>query len=335
MWSRLSPSPDVRAGLRYRLSERVARWAARRNGVDSLPVTLGSSRIYILPTGIGFTYALGVFVMLLAAMNYNNSLAFILTFFLTAAGLVAMHLTHGNLANLELNFAGSASAFAGEPMSHDWVISNHSPRARFDLHLEAENDGQLADIDPSATTRYRLRTETKTRGTTAVPRLRIRSRFPLGLFQAWTWLNTEQRVTVWPRPALRQSVSLHNDDSALGQRNQATGDNDFDGLRDYQPGDSLRQVAWKTLASKNILATRQFAGGNGAPLWLRISAVRAAGLEEQLSLLARAALECFEQQRSFGLDLGVTRLDPGHGEGHLHKALDMLALHELPDTEPE
>src|SRR6056297_394300 len=84
----LSPEAFRRGWRRPReaAAEWAARWARRRQGADPVPVRLASRRIYILPTGVGVTYGLMTFAMLLGSMNYNNSMGFALTFVLAALG---------------------------------------------------------------------------------------------------------------------------------------------------------------------------------------------------------------------------------------------------------
>src|SRR5438105_14515850 len=70
--------------------ERAAAWMRRRQGADLLPVALERRRLYILPTGTGVAFAALLFLMLIAGLNYGNSLALFLTFLLGAFALVAM-----------------------------------------------------------------------------------------------------------------------------------------------------------------------------------------------------------------------------------------------------
>ena len=64
------------------------------------PLTLQARRIYILPTAPGVAAAALLFVMLLAGMNYNNSLALLLCFMLCGVALVSMHECHRMLSGL-------------------------------------------------------------------------------------------------------------------------------------------------------------------------------------------------------------------------------------------
>jgi len=78
-----------------RIERRTARWAKKRhaNGrTDEIPHVVTGRRTYIIPTRFGAVFGLAIFVMLLGAMNYSNSLAFILTFMLTAIVFVALPL---------------------------------------------------------------------------------------------------------------------------------------------------------------------------------------------------------------------------------------------------
>src|SRR5437016_10680983 len=67
--------------------ERAAAWMRRRQGADLLPVALERRRLYILPTGTGVAFAALLFLMLIAGLNYGNSLALFLTFLLGAFAL--------------------------------------------------------------------------------------------------------------------------------------------------------------------------------------------------------------------------------------------------------
>src|SRR4029079_2177516 len=90
------------ATLRVRLTERIARWARKRQGEDLLPVVLRARRLYILPTRAGYGAAVLLFVMLVAGLNYTNSLALLLTFLLAGFVLVGMHECQRTLLGLEL-----------------------------------------------------------------------------------------------------------------------------------------------------------------------------------------------------------------------------------------
>ncbi len=65
---------------RKSLEDRFADWVTRRHRVARHEIHLDRRRIYILPTTYGYCYALTLLLMLLGALNYNNSMALPFTF---------------------------------------------------------------------------------------------------------------------------------------------------------------------------------------------------------------------------------------------------------------
>src|SRR5258708_29438657 len=115
---------------RDRIPARVAAWARRRQGLDELPLVLRARRLYILPTGPGVSFGLLLFVMLVAGLNYTNSLALLLTFMLAAFVLVGMHECQRTLNGLELVLAQAADCYAGSEGLIELRFLNRSAQAR-------------------------------------------------------------------------------------------------------------------------------------------------------------------------------------------------------------
>src|ERR1700689_971966 len=120
---------------RAALAAAIGRWARARQGDDTLPLTLQARRIYILPTGAGVAAAALLFVMLLAGMNYNNSLALLLFFMLCGVTLVSMHQCHGMLAGLTVRRAAADDSYAGGLGDLQLLFENSQQRVRDGLLL--------------------------------------------------------------------------------------------------------------------------------------------------------------------------------------------------------
>ena len=87
-----------------------------------------------MPSRAGWMFAATLVVLLLASVNYQLNLGYVLTFLLAGSGIVSMHLTHGTLRGLTLHLRPVAAAFAGEPAVLDVVMSSPGP-ARFGIGL--------------------------------------------------------------------------------------------------------------------------------------------------------------------------------------------------------
>ena len=95
------------------LRPRWNRWLARRIPAAA-SVRLNQRRIFIIPSRVGAAFMLALLLMLLAAINYQNSLAYGLTFLLASVFIVAILHTYRNLAGLVLQAGGTTAAFVGE-----------------------------------------------------------------------------------------------------------------------------------------------------------------------------------------------------------------------------
>ena len=310
---------------------RARRWARKRQGPDASSTTLTSGRVYILPTGVGLVYALTVFAMLLGSMNYNNNLAFGLTFLLAALGLVSMHVCQRTLVGLELTFAGADPVFAGQTALFRIAISNPSRNYRCQIQIYAEGTASdIANIEPGASEIFELKLTTDKRGWISLPRFGVRSLYPLELFRSWGWLHMDLAALVYPRPA-EDALEPPPTRAERGHRqHDARGEEDFAGLRQFNPGDSPRHVAWKAYARTGELLSKRFSGADTSSQWLDFEQIRVDDLESRLSILTRWIVDADRGQRDYGLRLPGAEFAPGHGERHRHRCLEALALFNEP-----
>ncbi|MDI1245405.1 MAG: DUF58 domain-containing protein, partial [Rhodoferax sp.] len=80
----------------------MARWWQNRLPLTD-SVTLTQRNVYILPTRAGLMLGVTLLVLLVASINYQLNLGYLLTFLLAGCALVGMHVGHGTLRGLSLN----------------------------------------------------------------------------------------------------------------------------------------------------------------------------------------------------------------------------------------
>ena len=310
-------------------------WQARLPHTDTW--VLGQRNVYILPTRAGFTFVATLLVMLLASINYQLNLGYALTFLLAGAGLVSMHLTHGNLRGLTLHLRPAQPVFAGEPALLEVVVHNPgNQRHALGLRFEAAGDGAAdphaglvwCDAPRQGQAGVQLSLVPARRGWQAVPTLVVETLFPFGLFRAWTVWRPAARVLAWPRPehpapALPLGTAQHGDERA-SRRGEG---GELDGVRPWRRGDTMRQVVWKKVARSGEMVSRETTGNAQRELWLDWAEAHAADPELRLSRLAAWVLAADHEGLDFGLRLPGRELPPGQGDAHRRAALDLLALH--------
>jgi uncharacterized protein (DUF58 family) len=306
-------------------------WLQRHPLTDTW--TLTQHNVYILPTRGGLAFGLTLLVMLLSSINYQLNLGDVLTFLLAGSGLVSIHMTHGTLRGLTLRLRPAAPVFAGEAAQIEVVLSNPgSARHGLGVHfrdLRHSRGRAWCDVPAQGQASAHLSIVPPTRGWHAVPTLIVETRFPFGLFRAWTLWRPAGRVLAYPR-AEQPAPQLPTAQSAPGDAvhaRQGEG-SELDGVRAWRRGDSLRQVAWKKMARSGQLVSRENSADASRELWLDWQASAGAGsdTEARLSRLTAWLIAAERLGLAYGLRLPGQQLAPDRGELHLRSALQRLAL---------
>lgn len=319
-------------GNRPPVRDRIGDWIFPPRGAEPGPVVLGQRRVYILPTRAGLVFGLTLVLILIGAINYNLSLAYILAFLLSGSAVVSILHCWRNLARITLRPGRSPAVFAGEVAQLRISVENSSTFDRLSLAAQPDiGEPQYFDVPARARQEVSLLLPTSRRGLFRPGRFRIFTTYPLGLFYAWALLELDLSCVVYPRPepgkvSLPPATSLDQEGVGSGP-----GEEDFSGLRTFHRGDSPRRIAWKAFARNEIMLAKQFSGSAGSELWLRYEDLPSAlGIEGRLSRLTRWILDCESGGLAYGLSVPGTEIAPSQGSAHRDQCLQVLAFFEAP-----
>lgn len=314
------------AALRLRLR---GWWQSRHPRTDSW--TLTQRNIYILPTRAGLMFAAVLIVMLLATINYQLNLGYVLTFLLAGAGFVSMHLTHSTLRGLTLHLKPAQPGFAGQALPLEVVLSSparlqHGVALGFD-GADGRAHDVFVDVPAGGQVSAQLAFMPPHRGLHEVPAVHAETRYPFGLFRAWTVWRPAAQVLAWPEPE-RPAVPLPAAPSAGGEaaQSKASDGGEFEGVRAYRRGDALKRVVWKKAARTGELVSRDTRSALQPELWLDWQQAQLPGAEARLSRLAAWVLAAEEAGLAHGLRLPGVEIAPGSGAAQRRRSLDALAL---------
>ena len=270
----------------------------RTRRIDSDAVVLDRKRIYILPTRRGLLFSVLLLAMLLGSINYALSLGFVLTFLLAGLGLVGMLHTYRNLAGVRITAGGAAPVFAGE--TAQFYLCLEAPGARPALGLTwKKQPPQWVDLLEPGAHCAPVGVPATQRGWLIPGRFTLFTRFPLGLFQAWGYINFNSHCLVYPQPITSLDLAQgESADQSGALTTQIEGAEDFTGLREYRLGDAPRHVAWKASTKSEKLLTKQFSTPGAATLWLDFNTLTDADSEIRLSRLAGMILEAEHLQQA-------------------------------------
>ncbi len=301
-------------------------WVFRQLGLETSPIVLDYRRIYILPTKFGVVYSMVLAAMLFGSTNYNNSMGFILTFLLAGLGLVSILHTHRNLLRLQVTAGRVLPVFAGDQIKFPICLAG----GKYDRLML----GMQAQLEPTPYLNVAAGTQnctelifvTTQRGLLRLEKFSIFTQYPLGLFRAWARLHIDAHGIVYPRPESGiVPFPLTDSGDGAGLR-RIVGNEDFEGLRTYHPGDAPRHIAWKAVAREQGMLVKSFSGQAETTVWLDWAALPQLATEERLSRLARWVIDAERRGTSYGLRLPGEAIPPALGEIHKHRCLSALAL---------
>jgi uncharacterized protein (DUF58 family) len=323
--ARLSPVAYARIRLRAWLD-------ARQPRTDTLLLT--QRNVYILPTRAGWMFGLTLMVLLVASINYQLNLGYVLTFLLAGSGVVSMHLTHATLRGLTLHLKPIAPVFAGDPAVLDVVLTSPGA-ARFGIGLKISGapDTTLTWINVPALGQAHAQVSfvPPRRGLHLVPTIGAETRFPLGLFRVWTVWRPAAPLLVYPQPE-RPAAALPAARAMPGgptQSRSADG-GEVEGVRAYRRGDPLKLIAWKKAAKAldagGELVSRDTSASAHQELWLDWQACPALAPEERLSRLTGWTLAAHRAGADYGMRLPGIEIAPADGDLQRRHCLEALAL---------
>jgi uncharacterized protein (DUF58 family) len=305
-------------------------WQARLPLSDTLTLTQGN--VYILPTRPGLMLAATLLVLLVASINYQLNLGYLLTFLLAGSAVVGMHVCHATLRGLTLTLAPPEPVFAGSNAPLRIVLTNARKATRYGIGLavldEAHEDRWAwIDVPGQGSASVSVAFQPLRRGLHRVPPLTAETRFPLGTFRVWTVWRPAAQVLVYPAPE-GLPPPLPEGEPRAGvtgpARVQSAGE--FDGVRAYRRGDPMKLVVWKKAAKTDELVSRDTQQAQRRELWLDFAQTGPVDAEARLARLAAWVLQADKLGLDYGLRLPGQHIAPDAGETHRRRCLEALAL---------
>jgi len=315
------------------LRSRIDGWfLARRPPSDTLELT--QRNVYIVPTRAGWMLGATLLVLLVASINYQLNLGYLLTFLLAGCVAVGMHVGHATLRGLALHLTTPAPQYAGSAATLRIVLHNTRRRPRYGIGLAVRGSRQWAwsDVPAQGSASVDVAFRPTRRGLHPVPVLTAETRFPLGTFRVWTVWRPAARMLVYPAP------EPHPPPLPAGEPRSgpsmataaARSSGEYDGVRAYRRGDPLNRVVWKMAAraqaaGSDALVSRDAQQSQRHELWLD---AQATGLPEPEARIARLCAWVLQADRlgiDYGLRVAGRTVAPSQGEAHRRACLEVLA----------
>ena len=312
-------------------------WQARLPLSDTLQLT--QRNVYILPTSSGWMLALTLLVLLIASINFQLNLGYLLTFLLAGSAAAGVVMGHNSLRGLQLRLLPPEPCFQGHSAQLTVELHNPAARTRYAIALGCADAQRTTpthwahtDVPAQGSAALHLGFVPARRGLHNLPLIGIQTHFPLGTFRVWTYWRPAAQVLVYPAPEPGAPPLPPGEPRSGGTGSAPShGRTEFDGVRAYRRGDPMKLVVWKK-------AAQAFASGNGTliardaqqphrhELWLDHAPTGLPDMEARLSRLTAWVLQADRLGLDYGLRLPGKEIAMGHGAAQRRRCLEALAL---------
>ncbi|MEN8177225.1 MAG: DUF58 domain-containing protein [Pseudomonadota bacterium] len=283
-----------------------------------------------MPTKQGVVLALVLFLMLIGSVNYSSNLGYLVTFLLGGIWLTSILHTWRNILGLCLSPHHVTSVFAGQEAGFNLLLENPSELSRFGIFVTAKGGSSDAcDLAKRASKQLIVPLTATHRGALTLGNVSIHSRYPLGLFHAWTYAHVELTCLVYPAPSTQGEPPTETRYNRSDAGDRGVGADDFIGLRSFRYGDSPRHIDWKAMARERGLYTKLFGGDRNEQISIDWDLLDDPDPEVRLSRLCRYVLLAHERQLVYSLKLPGITIPAGLDEAHKQRSLATLARFQV------
>jgi uncharacterized protein (DUF58 family) len=284
--------------------------------------------------------------VLLAAMNSSSNLLYMAFGALVGCMLVSLRLVVRNLRHISVERVVDRHLAAGEPATIAYRLSNQKllfpvfdvriREADFSGPIERVSDAYCFQVSAGRTSAVFATLLPTHRGTIELNDIWLTTSFPFGFLLRFIHLPAPATVLVYPRVGrLNRKLLMHARDqarhSAITFHSQGECD-EFYGLREYRPGDSIRTIHWRRSARLGNLVVREMAASVNPELIVVLDLTAARfddAVERAIELAAAVIAQALGDQFSVGLHV-VGRRDvepapPATGRDQREHLMEMLA----------
>ncbi len=215
----------------------------------------------------GFVYAALTLLVGLAAVNRQNNLLFWTLGVMLSALIISGLVSGMMMRRLQIRRLVAGHGLVGEPLAVRYWVTNRSRfLPAFGLHDEELPDtghagwprlmkparAWVMHLGPRETVHGEAVFWPTHRGEVRFDRLRVWTTFPFGIIKKSITISQPQHTLIYPllyelRRDVLKSVEPQGLAGSRVSRHAGTGD-DYYGMREFRPGDSMRHISWKRTA---------------------------------------------------------------------------------------
>jgi uncharacterized protein (DUF58 family) len=290
-------------------------------------------------------YLLSLFLVLIAALNTGTNLLYLIFGAMLSLFLVSLAVVRWGMRGLRVQRIAPPAVYRGDAAPVSIRIENGKRlKSVLSLRIDSRNPAgtpsvYVLRIPARRAAQFRMSEIFKSRGIHRLPEIMLATSFPFGLIERRIAVRDTSEIVVYPRvhavrPAVLEQVSGVR---SVPRIVRGEGD-DFFSLRDYVPGDDIRQVAWRASARRGSYVVRELARQTSRSVAIVLdtclngdAAVSPGDFEEAVDLAASLAVAFLRKGYAVSVVTPGLCLEQGEGNSHVMRMLEMLARVEPSD----
>lgn len=293
-----------------------------------------AGKIHVRPNRHTLVLGAMLLTMWYACAAQQNGGAYVLLFLITGLILISLLHARANLRAVKLDIGAVAPAQAGGVLRVPLVLTVDGGRPPAGIEITADGAREpvfVESLSAEQSVRAELRVGMRSAGVGRDLNLVLRSLVPLGFFTAERIVRVPRASVVLPRPAgtlplPEPMAGAAGAEGGVQRSTKGAGEGeDFSGVREWAPGDSLRHVDWKAVARGRPMMVKQWSGAPAGTLWLEWESL-ALPEPARISQLAQWIDDAETQGHRYGLKLPGQTIAPGAGVRHRRRCLEALAM---------
>lgn len=267
-------------------------------------------KLYIFITGYGGLYLFLNLICLIVSVLYNNNLTYLISFFLFSFFVVSLLLVHDNLKNVDVEVNQVFSNYAAQSLGLELKVRKVVPHKKkkegsyfpiYGIQFKFKNSSNLVDLEENELV-YLSWIEGQ-RGKYKIDDIKIETRYPFGMFVAWTHIFPNENIYVYPDriKTIFEWRGSHLGDERI--QRYFWGD-DFEEFKLYEHGDPIRHIHWRKYAYSDQLIVKKYdeIGQNVMMIeWNQFSHI--VNFEARLSAISYIIHDCSVKNINFILKL--------------------------------
>jgi uncharacterized protein (DUF58 family) len=301
-------------------------------------LTLRNRTLQLTREGFGFIVIL--FGVGLGAINTGNNLLYLVLAMCCSFIAVSGILSEMSLKNLSVEGKLPPYLYSQEPGSLKIQLANHKKwTPSYSIRVKTAKSHQPFTLEPEPyfffipsggfIEKPVMLTANK-RGPLKISACQLATRFPFGFFYKTKTIPLKLETVIFPaiHPVKlpQQSDAGQEGDGIL----QRCGD-ELHAIREFQPGDSLSSVHWKSSAKTGKLRVKEFQSQNSYTIFLTLTdpttnqPVQTGILEERISEAASLIYHLIQRGHEVSLKTEESQSPHGNSEAHLLDLMRVLA----------